>query len=143
MKSCCIYKTKKHFKIVTMYLTDTGSYVLRGPVHILDLNVSVEELREKIFDSLNASREIPHPENSFFKELIKKMKEPSFKSLYQNSTSCNLFLENNILTIEPNRCKDPNEGLEVVVEDIQKIEYYTYNEIEITKTIMEILDRKY
>jgi hypothetical protein len=144
MKALSIYKTEKNYKIITMYLKDTGTYILKDPIFFLDLDVDAVKLGEIIFESLNKSRKITSSEDNFSsKELLKKLKESSFKKLYQNSTSCCIYLEKNLITIEPQICINPNEGLEVVEEDIIQLEYSAQSTCLIVENIIDILNKKY
>lgn len=143
MKACEIYKTKKSYKIATMYRTDTWIYISNEPIFILPIDVAIEEFKNTIFKSLEASKEIPYPEESLSKEFLKSMKESSFMSLYKNSSNCNIYFEDNIIEIQPNKCINPREGLFPVNEDIVKIPYSKDKEMEIVNEIIKILDHKY
>jgi len=144
MKACSIYKTNKKFKIVTVCPTNTGTYVLREPIYILPQNVDERELGNKIIDSLNSSKEVSYYEDSIgAKGILKLMKEASYRKLYLNSSSCTMYLEDNTLTIKPNICKDPNAGLEVVEQDIQRMDYSESRKTEIAYRVVKILEKKY
>ena len=126
MKACKIYKTKKNYKIITLYKTDTGTYISNSPVYILPISSNIEEFGKLIKDSLTASNLIPYPKENFSTQLLKDLKESSFKKLYANSTSCGLFLNKEKLEIITYKCINPEEGLD---EDSEKIQYFDYDEL--------------
>lgn len=145
IKACDIYKTLKEYKIVTLSTSDTGLFLADVPTFILPITISKDELSNKIFSSLNSSRcNVPFPNSKvemqeFQKKHLKDLKEKSFKSLYKNSINCSIRLENNILEITPSRFE--KYYLEPVSEKSVKIEYNN-NELEITKIIIDILNKK-
>ena len=143
MKACTIYKSKTDYKIATMYLTDTGTYVLSPPIFSISVKKAEEELGASILTSLASSKLIPYPSDNFSKELLKEIKVSSYKKLYTTMTSCSLFLDGDILTIEPNKCKDPNQGLEVVTEDIVKLSLSSDKEKKLTSTVISLLEKQY
>lgn len=144
IKACSIYKTKNKFKIVTAYRLESWAYIESNPITILPIEASFEQIKNAIFLSINSSKKLSEKEEDFYrletKEFLKSLRETSYKKFYNNSTSCSIYIENNIVEIIPNRLKD--YYLVEVKEDIQKIEYNN-NKIEITKIVLDILEKKY
>lgn len=141
MKACQIYKTKKFYKIATLYKRETGSYIISNPITILLNDIDTESLCKSIFQSLEASRLISEKEeNLFYINLLKELKEKSYNNLYKNSISCSIYLEKNIIEIEPNRYLGKNEGLEAVPEKIFKMNYVKGEELKVAKKVNELLN---
>lgn len=144
IRACSIYKTKNKLKITTMYRLESWAYIESNPIIILPIESSLEQIKNAIFSSICNSRELSQKEEFFYKlgtkKLLKSLQEISFKKLYNNSTSCNIFIENNIVEVIPNRLKD--YYLVAVIDDTQRIEYNN-NELEITKMILEVLEKSY
>src|SRR5690606_7586507 len=113
-KACAVYKKKKEYKIITSYQLEVGRYVSRPPIFILPISVDIESLKNCIFQSLNASKKITYDDyysGISSKDLLKEMKEASFTKLYKNSTSCMVYLKDEMIEIVPYKCEDPKEGL--------------------------------
>ena len=145
MKSCFIYKTEKEYKIITEHESDTGLGLEDEPIFILPIGSDIANIKESIFKSLNSSRKkVPFPKNvkEWQKEGLKRMKEKSFKGLYEKSNSVGIRIEKNILIISPSKYTT-KMGIGIVEEDIVKMEYSLDKEIEITKKILEILEKSY
>ena len=140
MKACKIFKTKKNYKIVTLYKADTGTYISNSPVYILPISCNIEEVGKLIRDSLKTSNLIPYPKENFSTQLLKDLKEPSFKKLYANSTSCGLFLDKEKLEIIPYKCINPEEGLDEDSERIQCFDYNELNEIDLGEIVSKVLN---
>lgn len=128
MKACEIYKTSKELKIATMYKTDAGWYISDEPVFILSIDSSKEELLESISQAISASKLINNPSNYSSKLLLQKLKEKSFKTLYQSSVSCSLYIEDNNAKIEPMiysekyKCLEPDENRVIKLQNFTKDE---------------------
>ncbi|ASW73967.1 hypothetical protein IQ37_18430 [Chryseobacterium piperi] len=140
MKACKIYKTKENYKIITLYKTDTGTYVSDTPIFIISISDDTEELGKRVAESLAASKLISYPKENISKKVLKEMKESSFKKLYSNSISCGLFLDKEKLEVIPYKCIDPEKGLD---EDSERIQYFDYgkiDEIELGGIISKILN---
>lgn len=144
-KCCHIFKTSTSYKIITMYYRETGSYFSEAPVYILPLNSTIDDLCDKIFQSLNSSSKIT--EKDYFKKdgsiknYLKLLKEKSLKQLYSTSNSCSVSLTNNRIEIIP--YKKVQRWLEGIVEDKVEIEYLDNKKIEITQQIVKVLDISY
>lgn len=140
MKYCKIFKTKTKYKIVTMYKTDTGSYKLLDPIFLLSSEISKEELMNNIFNSLSASKIIVNPNMDTSKELLKKLKESSYKELYKKSGSCMIGLKSDkTILIEPQLYSPEIRSLIVDESKVVEIELKTGNN-EISEKIIELLD---
>lgn len=142
MKICAIYKTKKEYKIVTIYQRESEILHEKDPVFIIPITSNNEKLGECIFSSLNSSRTIKDSELITSKELLKLIKESSFKSLYKNSNRCRVILNEGKLEIMPYK-EAKDRGLEEVDEDKKTIDYTKENESFIVTSIIEILNHKY
>ena len=99
-KSCSIYKTEKHYKMHPFYTTSTGLYRAGPPVFILDKNINNKELLDKIFECLQHSREVSEEEEEKIlfttnKEMLRALKEKSFKKLYSQSKSISIDFDEN------------------------------------------------
>lgn len=116
MKSCQIFKTKKGYKIATMYRLESWSYIESKPIYIFPLETSIEQLSRALFESLDSSREISESEENDFclgNQLLKELKESSYSSLYKNSYGCIVSVKNNKFIIEPQKYMGKDEGLAV------------------------------
>lgn len=141
MKGCSIYKTKKAYKIVTMFRRESWAYLLSKPIFILPLETNIEELSEKIFGSLTSSRSISEDEEDNFDiNLLKEIKEKSYNQLYKNSASCDIFLKESIIEIIPLKYAGKNQGLDEIADQIKEISYSKEKELEITSLIINKLD---
>ena len=125
-KSIQIYKTHKHYKVITMYRTESWTYLLSEPVFLLSLDITAEELSKVILEGLNRSRSISESEedtirNNNKQSLLKQIKEKSYNDLYKNSTSCTIYVENQEITIEPNIYLGSREGLTTDMERVVKL----------------------
>lgn len=116
MKSCQIFKTKKAYKITTMYRLESWSYIESKPIYILPLETSPEDLSRAIFESLENSREISESEEDDFwlgNRLLKELKESSYNSLYKNSFGCIVSIKNGDFVVEPQKYMGKDKGLEI------------------------------
>lgn len=143
-KSIQVYKTDKHYKIITMYRTESWTYLLGEPVFLLPLDIIAEELARVILEGLNHSRSISETEEDIIRNnnkqsLLKQIKEKSYDSLYKNSTSCNIYVENQEITIEPN-ILGSKRGLVTDTERIVKLEFSESKYIDIAKLVMKVLE---
>lgn len=146
MKVCQIYKTKSEYKIVTMYRLESWSYISSKPIVLLPSETTIEQLSKEIFFCLKSSRELSEAEENEFwlgEKLLSELKEKSFNSFYNKSTSCNLSLENNILEISPQEYLGKNKGLSTIENEVEKVEYNPNVEIEVTNQIVKILKNSY
>ena len=143
-KACSIYKTEKFYKIMPLCpVAKVGIFRSEEPVIILPLNVTIEELKNAIFQAINESKLISYKEymktlkpNERSKNYLKILKEKSWKSFYRNSTNCSIHLKNNILEIFYHKCTE--RGL-IEEEKSVKMEYSKENELKITEEIIKIL----
>lgn len=144
IKACSIYKTKNKFKVTTMYRLESWAYIESNPIVILPIESNFEQIKNAIFSSIDSSRELSSKEEDFYrletKELLKSLQETSYKRFYKNSTSCSIYIKNNIVEIVPNKLKD--YYLVEVTDDIQNIEYDN-NELEITRIVLDVLKKSY
>lgn len=140
MKSCQIFKTKKGYKIATMYRLESWSYIESKPIYIFPVEIGVEELSKAIFESLESSREISDSEENDFwlgNQLLKELKENSYNSLYKNSYSCIVSIKNSDFIIEPQKYMGKDEGLSVDENRVLKLDanldkkYLTENVIDV------------
>jgi len=121
-----------------MYKTDTGSYKLFEPVFFLPIATEKEELYNKIFESLSSSKTIKNPGIDTSKELLKSIKESSFKSLYKNSSSCMIGLKTDeILLIEP---QIYSYEIRALIEDENRVEEINLN-MGVDVVIEKIIDK--
>lgn len=97
MKIIEIFKTKKEYKIITLYKLESGSYISSLPISILEIESSIDNLYDEINRLLNHSRKISSKEEQKFwlgSDLLKHLKIASFKKLYTSSSSCNVTFIN-------------------------------------------------
>lgn len=142
IKGCQIFKTSKEYKIITMYQVDLGRFTLRKPIYIVDISEGIDTIKNFIFNSLNESKKITYEDyynNGSKKELLVDLKETSYNKLYRNSNSCCLYLVNGNIEIIPNKFE--KTYLSEVKEGIRKMNYDN-NELEITKMVLDILEKK-
>ena len=152
MKSCTIYKTfKNEYKIVPQCETTAGYLLAVTPAYILSMKCSDEDLLSAILNALNNSdRKVKAPDRSDFpmiqKILLADLKEKSFTKLYMRSTSCEIRVQDNIISIYPNKLLtegQPKDGLYWVEEDKVVIEENTVNIDTLVFKVKEILNHKY
>lgn len=145
MKAITIYKIKKEYKIVTLYKREAGSYIVSEPILNVSIGISFNDFYNKIFYSLDSSRNISESEEDKFslgKELLKKLKISSFEKLYFNCTSCSIWLDNNILEIIPNKYAGYLQGLEEDIENKLVFQFNEENKLIIVEKVKDILDKK-
>ncbi len=145
--SCIIYRTEKFFKIVTEAESDIGLTIHSDPIYLIDISCSLEELSDLIFSSLaNYKENVPTPKRDEWKDwqnnLLLKLKEKSFNSLYKNSVSCSLKLNNSKIKIILNKFI-PKEGLTAIEDSTFILDYKAGNELEITKHVYKLLNEKF
>lgn len=146
MKSIIIYKTKNNFKIETLYKREHSSYMVSKPIFVLPLDISVEDLSSKLFESLNASRVIKEFEEDALllgKKLLALLKEKSFENLYFNCTSCSVRLKDSNVEIMPYKYAAYKQGMTEVNEDVIIIPYNSIDKITITNIVLEVLEKNY
>ena len=146
-KSIQVYKTDKYYKIITMYRTESWMYLLGEPVFLLPLDITAGELAKVILEGLNHSRSISESEEDIIRNnnkqsLLKQIKEKSYDNLYKNSTSCNIYVESQEITIEPNIYLGSREGLTTDMERVVKLEFLESKYIDIAKLVIDILSYK-
>ena len=127
MKACNIYRTKKECKIVTMYHTDWGWYISDDPIFFLPLNATKEDIVSAISKAIDASSEIEQPSSNSSKELLVKMKEKSWSSLYKNSKCCDLYIDEHNATLEPQKYSSEYRALETDKDNVVSMEKYNYD----------------
>jgi len=149
MKSCIIYKTlNKEYKIVTQSKTTAGYLLAVPPVFIVPTNCLDETLLSSVMMALNNSTSgVKAPDRTEFpsiqKQILSELKEKSFSKLYLGSTSCEIRVENNNMTIYPNRLMtegEPKNGLVWIRDRRSLIEEYPLNQNTIILKIHEALD---
>ena len=146
-KSIQVYKTDKYYKIITMYRTESWTYLLGEPVFLLPLDITAGELAKVILEGLNHSCSISESEEDIIRNnnkqlLLKQIKEKSYDNLYKNSTSCNIYVESQEITIEPNIYLGSREGLTTDMERVVKLEFLESKYIDIAKLVIDILSYK-
>lgn len=143
MKAVQIFLTKREYKITTMYRLELGSYILSEPVLIVSNKCSNEELTKSIHEALNLSKQLFGKEEDKYrigsKELLKRLKESSFNKLYQNSSSCSVFIEESKIIIEPYEYQGKNQGLEVDEARILKLDINT-SPLVLIEVIVDLLN---
>ena len=127
MKACDIYRTKKEYKIVTMYHTDWGLYISDDPIFFLPLNATKEDIASAISKAIDASSDIEQPSLNSSKELLVKIKERSWSSLYKNSKCCILYIDKHIATIKPQKCSSKYRALETDKDNVVSLDDYNYD----------------
>jgi hypothetical protein len=148
MKACIVYKTVKgEYKIVAQSETAAGYLLHVTPVYILSIDCPDEIFLKTILCALDYSSEsIRAPDRSEFpliqKNLLTQLKEKSFSRLYANSTSCEIRIEGNTMTVYPNRLisQDPKEGLVWKKEDKATIEDFERHHEIIISTVKSKLN---
>ena len=148
--SCSIYKTNDYYKIVTESET-TVKYFLGGePVFLVSVN-SFEQLQKSIFESLYSSKlGVPTPSLDELKihntNLLKKIKETSYTSLYKKCNSVSLRVNKDVLNIAPMKFYNvlkPSKGLVPVMDDIVLISDPFNKKNEVTSAIVQLLEKDY
>lgn len=142
MKSCQIFKAKNAYKIITLYRLESWSYIHSHPIYILPLKTSSDELSMKIFEALENSRDISESEENEFwlgNQLLKELKEKSYNSLYKDSHSCMVSMNENEFIIEPQQYMGKDEGLEIVKSRILKFDRNS-NKINLGEKIVNVLN---
>lgn len=127
MKACNIYRTKKEYKIVTMYHTDWGWYISDDPIFFLPLNATKGDIASAISQAIDASSDIEQPSSNSSKELLVKMKERSWSSLYKNSKCCDLYIDKQNATIKPQKYSSKYRGLETDKDNVVSLDDYNYD----------------
>lgn len=131
-KACGIYITNSYFKIVTMYRLESGIYIISNPIYLLPKNSTLDVLFNKVIESLDESRELKIEEEKSFRlgrNLLKFLKEKSFKNLYQNSIVYSIYLDENHLSIESYIYDNKsigllvNEGKDFIINGKEDIRY--------------------
>ena len=148
VKSCTIYKTKNHYKIITNSITDAG-YLNTFPVFVLDINCTNNELEIAIFKSLansNSSRALKREEYALnAKKVIEGIHEKSYTSLHRKSTSCSITLHNkHRLVIRPYqfyKSDSPRQGLkERQGEQVEIVSAYEHK-ADVVNAILELFNK--
>lgn len=143
-RSIQIYKTNNKYKIITMYRTESWSYIAGEPVFLLPLDITLQEFLKAILEGLNHSRSISELEEDKIwnnnKLLLKNIGEKSYDDLYKNSTSCDIYIENKEITIKPNVYLGSKKGLQTDVEKIVKFGFLEEKYLEIAKEIIKVLN---
>jgi hypothetical protein len=136
-----VYKTRKHYVIITAYKTES-TMLLSDPVYILSLDTAAEELAKVISDGLAHSRSISETEENIFRsnnKLLEKMKERSWSNLYKTSKSCTIKIDNNEITIEPWILSDTLRGLVQDEERAVKLEFSKSNYMDVAQVVIDLL----
>ncbi|MBO4739637.1 MAG: CdiI family contact-dependent growth inhibition immunity protein [Bacteroidales bacterium] len=137
-----IYKTMKHYAILTAYQTESGIWLFSDPVYILSLDITEEEFAKVISDGLAHSRSISEKEENIFRsnnKLLKRMKERSWSNLYKTSKSCTIEIENNEIIIEPWILSSTQRGLVSDEERVVKLEFSKSNYVDVAQIVIDIL----
>ncbi len=148
MKICQIYRTKHNYILVTKSFTDIGIKIADDPIYVLSLDSTIHDLKINIFNCLRNSKvDLMTPKGENWKiwqqDLLSKMQQKSFTSLYKNSTSCNITLLDDILTIqllELCNPKKPTNGLCNKTNNDIQLEYSESKEDEIIIKILKTLE---
>lgn len=143
MKICQFYKTNNSYKVVPMSRTKSGYYIGNYKVYICPINTDIESFRDLIFQSLSESKQLDNDEGPTGKEFLKLIKEKSLKGLYSSSNYCTVSMEDNVLTITPQRPFPKWRGIEDMVDSVIKLEYSKDNELAIAQKIIDVLEVSY
>jgi hypothetical protein len=142
MKCIEIYKTNKDFKILTLYKLEAGSYMTSEPIFIMPGDVKLEDLGDKIYEALNASRNLLESEEDKFwlgSKLLKKIKESSFDKFYEASVSCSVSFSDGIVSIAPQKYLGKNQGLEILEDRAYRVTLDKNNRLEVIQKLMQML----
>lgn len=138
-----IFKTKKNYIIITLYKTESWTYIIGNPVFLLPLDVPLDFFIKTVIDALKMSRSISESEEKairiYQKGLLKDLKEKSFNELYKKSKSCNIYLDDLKISIEPNIYISSDEGLVNIEEKNTKMSFIEENYNDIIKIIIDNL----
>jgi hypothetical protein len=151
MSRCTIYKTDEEYIIVTESRTEDWIWIADNPIYRVNLATNNYKLAETILNALKSSRfDIPNILREDFsireKEILNKMGQSSYKSLYKKSTSCSVKRdENNIVKISPYKPNSPKDfsNLVVVKEKIVLIDMNVNSIPEFESKIIEVLSQDY
>ena len=137
MKSCQLIKSKDKIKIVTAYNLDVGYYRLSTPIFILGLDVDANTIVKTVIESLNSSSDLSLCITYSTKVFLKLLKERSFSSMYKNTRSCFISLENDQLTITP--FQKEFRGLNLDVDRCIVLHYSKITDEEMWYSILQVL----
>lgn len=146
MKSINIYKLRDELKIETLYLREHSAYMISEPIFILPINSSKEEIANKVFEALEASRVIKEFEEDNFwlgNKLLKLLKEKSFDKLYFSCTSCSIRLKDDSIEIMPYKYAGYKQGMTEVQEDVIVLPYKIEDKNLIIEKVLEVLNKSY
>lgn len=146
MKSINIYKLRDELKIETLYLREHSAYMISEPIFILPINSSNEEIANKVFEALEASRVIKEFEEDDFwlgNKLLKLLKEKSFDKLYFSCTSCSIRLKDDSIEIMPYKYAGYKQGMTEVQEDVIVLPYKIEDKNLIIEKVLEVLNKSY
>lgn len=142
MKSIEIFKTNKEFKIITLYMLQSGSYIASNPIFIFPADVEVKDLSNSISEALKESRILNESEEDKFwlgNGLLKKIKESSFNKFYATSSSCYISLVNGIISIIPQKYMGKDQGLEMQENLAYRVAINDNNRLEVIEKLKEML----
>lgn len=139
-----IYRTIKHYAIVTGYRTESGIWLSGEPVWLLPLDTTSEELSKVISEGLSHSRSVSEPEEDIIRmsnknNLLKRMKERSWSSLYRNSKCCSVDVGNNEIIITPWISSVSQRGLVSDSDRVVRLAFVASNHMDIAQAVMDML----
>ncbi len=152
MKACTVYKTDKEYLIVTTSKTEDWIWVEDEPIFRVLIEDKDNKLIEAVFEALKSSKvEIPNiPVENILtrqKEILKKMGQKSYTSLYKKSNSCSVSRdENDMVKISPYKPYMPGKfssGLVVVSEGVVKVNMSVIPVSELERLLIDILSHDY
>ena len=146
MKSVKIFKTNNNYKIITLYLREHSAYMLSEPIFILPIDSNKNEIANKVFEALEASRVIKEFEEDDFwlgNKLLKLLKEKSFDKLYFSCTSCSIRLKDDSIEIMPYKYAGYKQGMTEVQEDVIVLPYKIEDKNLIIEKVIEVLNKSY
>ncbi len=136
-KACVIYKTKKEFKVNTLNLSDTGVFLASLNCFIIPIGADEEDLSKIIFEALTKSRSVNFEDAPNPKELLVTLREKSFSSLYKNSTSCSIYLQENKVSIVPKNYSNKSNSL--VHDNDRKVEIENFSKLDLARQVIKLL----
>jgi len=104
---------------------------------IIPIGADEEDLSKIIFEALTKSRSVNFEDAPNPKELLVTLREKSFSSLYKNSTSCSIYLQENKVSIVPKNYSNKSNSL--VHDNDRKVEIENFSKLDLARQVIKLL----
>lgn len=143
-KFCCVYKSEKGYKVITLYQIFEECKTEWEPVFFLSSSATIEELADAVFFCLGKSCTIVHRPIASTQNYLKLVRESSLKSFYASTVLVDVQLnpQSGMIKICPWK-QSKGRGMEPCSEKKITTIYKKGKEKDIANSMVKILNEEF